>query len=127
MTSNNFNFSGNPLAGGGIKFGKGFQERDKAPDPWADIEPTGNVEEDSKTELDALAKGFRQRREQEDERVKNATDSRYYFVVCFRDMPDREAFLAHVNMGLQQGDWWINGYEFARMLGIEFKVDSDAD
>lgn len=120
MTSNNFNFNSNPLAvSGGIKFGDGFDKRDTAPDPLAGLTATGNVEADSETELDAVAKGFRERREREDERRRNATDSQYYFVVCFRNNPDRDEFLARYNMGLHDGDWWVNGYELARMIGFD--------
>lgn len=120
MTSSKFNFNDNPLgAMGGIKFGDGFANRDTAPDPLAGITPTGNIEDDSKTELDAVAKGFRERRAKEDERRLNATDSQYYFVVCFRNNPDRDEFLARYNMGLNDGDWWVNGYELARMIGFD--------
>lgn len=126
MTSNNrFGFTNNPLGGtgGGIKLGKGFQKRDVVDDPTAGIEWANNAEEDSKKELDAVAQGFRQRRDQEDKRVENATDSRYYFVVCFRDRPDRDSFLSKLNMGLDDGDWWINGYELGRMLGPEYEIE----
>lgn len=130
MTSENkspFNFGKSPLAGGGHKFGGGFEKRDTAPNPWEGFKSSGNVEKDSVEELDALAKGFRQRRAQEEDRFQNATDSRYYFVVCFSNNADRDEFLGSMHMGLQEGDWWINGYDLAKHLKVDIGVDSDAD
>lgn len=122
MTNSNkknpFDFSGSPLSGGGVVFGRGFDYKNPEPNPLAGIETTGNAEEDSVTELDALAEGFRSRREREDARFKDATDSGYYFAVVFRSNEDRDDLLKQLGIGLEDS-WWTNGYELARRLGIE--------
>ncbi|GAA2178529.1 hypothetical protein GCM10009785_01450 [Brooklawnia cerclae] len=88
------------------------------PDPLSDIEYTGNVETDSATELDALAQGFRSRRNQEEKRFRNATDSEYWFAVCFRDRAAKDRFLAAIN-ATRLGDKYVDGHALARLLGID--------
>jgi hypothetical protein len=53
-------------------------DREPEPDPMADVEYTGDLEEDSKRELTALQKGFRERARREQERFELATDSEYW-------------------------------------------------
>lgn len=122
MTNSNkkspFDFGGSPLGGGGISFGRGAGYQLPVENPLKNVEVTGNAEEDSHREFDALAEGFRERRAKEDARFKDATDTGYYFAVVFRSNSDRDEFLAALNMGLDDG-WWINGYDLARKLKIE--------
>lgn len=122
MTSSNkknpFDFGGSPLGGGGIKFGRGVGYQNPVENPLKNVEVTGNAEEDSHREFDALAEGFRERRAKEDARFKDATDSGYYFAVVFRSNEDRDEFLAKLNMGLED-NWYLNGYDLARKLEIE--------
>lgn len=68
----------------------------QAPDPLADVEYTGNVEQDAKTELDALENAFRGRRRDEDKRFKQATDSEFWFATCFRTREHKDAFLCRL-------------------------------
>jgi len=88
-------------------------------DPLADVPVTGNVETDAAAELDALAQGFRQRRDQEEKRFRNATDSEYWFAVCFRTRADKDAFLAAVGAVARLGDKYIDGYALAKQLGLD--------
>ena len=121
MTSNKknpFDFGGSPLGGGGISFGRGIGYQNPSPNPLDNVEPTGDAEEDSHREFDALAEGFRERRAKEEARYKDATDSGYYFSVVFRSNADRDELVAALNMALEDG-WWINGYDLARKLKIE--------
>lgn len=87
-----------------------------APDPLADVEYTDNLEHDSRAELDALAEGFRSRRDQEVLRFKDATDSAYWFAVCFRTRADKEAFLQSIG-ATRLGDKYLDGHQLARVLG----------
>ena len=122
MTTSNkknpFDFGGSPLGGGGISFGRGVGYQNPAENPMNKVEPTGDAEEDSHREFEALAEGFRERRDKEEARYKDATDSGYYFAVVFRSNEDRDAFVSELNMALEDG-WWLNGYDVARKLKFE--------
>jgi hypothetical protein len=59
------------------------------PDPLRDVDYTGDLATDAATELDALAIGFRERTKREDERFRLATDSEFWFVLCFRSRTRR--------------------------------------
>lgn len=97
------------------------------PDPLASVDYTGNLAEDAATELDALAIGFRERTKREDERFRLATDSEYWFAVCFKTRADKEAFLAAARL-MPLGDKYLDGYAVARALGIPMPTpDTDAD
>lgn len=88
-----------------------------AVDPLADVEYTDNVEVDSAAELDALAKSFRGRRDAEAKRFEQATDSEYWFAVCFRTRADKDAFLAAIK-ATRLGDKYIDGHALARLLDV---------
>ena len=88
------------------------------PDPLADVEYTGDLATDAEAELDALAKGFRERTKREDERFRLATDSEYWFVLCFKSREDKDAFLRAARL-MAIGDKYLDGYAVARQLGIE--------
>ncbi|MGI8311986.1 hypothetical protein [Saccharopolyspora hattusasensis] len=94
------------------------------PDPLANVEYTGNLETDSAAELDALAKGFRERTKREDERFRLATDSEYWFAVCFRTREDKEAFLQAARL-MAIGDKYLDGYAVARALGIPMPTNEE--
>ncbi|CRK55443.1 hypothetical protein [Alloactinosynnema sp. L-07] len=92
------------------------------PDPLADVDYTGDLETDSTAELDALAKGFRERTKREDDRFRLATDSEYWFAVCFKTREDKEAFLRAARL-MAVGDKYLDGYAVARTLAIEMPTD----
>jgi hypothetical protein len=96
------------------------------PDPLADVEYTGDLATDSAAELDALAKGFRERTKREDERFRLATDSEYWFAVCFKSRADKDAFLAAARL-MPVGDKYLDGYAVARTLGIPMPTDEDKE
>ena len=92
----------------------------QVPDPLAGVESTGNTEQDAVVELDALAKGFRARRDQEAKRVRNATDSEFWLALCFRDRASKDAFIAAMGMG-RLGDKYVDGHELAKLLGVDIE------
>lgn len=94
------------------------------PDPLADVDYTGNLAEDSNAELDALAKGFRERTKREDDRFRLATDSEYWFCVCFKTREDKDAFLAAARL-MATGDKYLDGYAVARALDITLPTAED--
>lgn len=87
-------------------------------DPLSGVEYTGDLEADSKAELGALASGWRERTNNEADRYKNATDSEYWFAVCFKTRADKERFLSEAGL-MPLGDKYIDGHRAATALGID--------
>ncbi|RPD86283.1 hypothetical protein EGK75_09180 [Neisseria weixii] len=81
-------------------------------------ELTGNPEVDSKADLDALKKGFRDRLKQESARKVSATDSEYWSCICFQTRAQADAFVAAMGWG-RFGDKYIDGVKLAKAMGIE--------
>lgn len=81
-------------------------------------EETGDVEKDSEAELDALQKGFRDAIKREDKRFELATDSEYWFCVCFQSREQCNAFLKAMDL-LEIGDKYLDGQEVAKKLGVK--------
>ena len=81
-------------------------------------EETGDVEKDSEAELDALQKGFRDAIKREDKRFELATDSGYWFCVCFQSREQCNAFLKAMDL-LEIGDKYLDGQEVAKKLGVK--------
>lgn len=96
------------------------------PDPLADVEYTGDLAADSAAELDAVAQGFRDRTKWEDDRFRLATDSEYWFAVCFTSREDKDAFLAAARL-LPVGDKYLDGSAVAAILGIDMPATEDKE
>jgi hypothetical protein len=94
-----------------------FLAAEPEPDPLAGVDYTGDLEADARAELDELHRGFRERAAREDERFKLATDSEFWFCVCFKSREDKDAFLAAAGL-LVIGDKYLDGYATARTLGV---------
>lgn len=111
-------FGGNgPALGGHINFG-GSPISAQAPDPLADVDYTGNREEDAGRELTAMEKAYRKRAKNEEKRVYDATDSEYWVAVCFRSREAKEAYLRAID-AIDIGDKYIDGHQLARRQGID--------
>lgn len=114
----------------GFEFGKGAKPGGRKAgfmsaaaqvgDPLAEVQYTGNVEKDSAAELDALAEGFRKRRDQEAQRFRDATDSEFWFAVCFRDRAHKDRFLAQIEAA-RLGDKYIDGHALAKLLNLDIE------
>ncbi len=89
----------------------------QVPDPLAEVAYSGNLEADAAAELTALESAYRDRRTAEDKRFRNATDSEFWFAVCFRDRAAKDAFLAALKAD-RLGDKYLDGHALARLLGI---------
>ncbi len=96
------------------------------PDPLAGIEHTGDEEDDAPAELDALHRGFRERTARELERIQLATESEYWFCVCFKSQDDKDAFLAAAGL-VVIGDKYLDGYVTAELLGITMPDPDEAE
>lgn len=92
----------------------------QAEDPLADVEYTDDLAVDAGNELSELQKGFKQRADAEKDRFIKATDSEYWFAVCFESRQEKEAFLKAARIGKKMmGDKYIDGQKLAKVLGID--------
>ena len=92
------------------------------PDPLADVDYTGDLENDARAELNAVQQAFRDRAKREEQRFLLATDSEYWSVLCFKTREDKERFLTRAKL-LAIGDKYLDGYAVARVLGISMDDD----
>lgn len=81
-------------------------------------EPTGDVEKDSYADLGAVQKGFRDAIKREDKRFELATDSEYWFCVCFQTREQKEFLLKAMEL-FEHGDKYLDGQILAQKLGIK--------
>jgi hypothetical protein len=86
------------------------------------VDFTGDLEADAAAELDAVAQGFRDRKDREAERMELATNSDYWLCLCFATQAQRDAFLAATNWR-DLGVRYLDGREIARRQGIELPPD----
>ena len=92
-----------------------------AADPLADVEYSGNLEADCQAEFAAIDEAYRQRAKAEDQRFTKATDSEYWFAVCFRDREEKDAFLRAAGVKtMLQGDKYLTGRDLAAVLGVHY-------
>ncbi|WNV86582.1 hypothetical protein [Umezawaea sp. Da 62-37] len=91
---------------------------EQEPDPLEGVEYSGDLAADSTAELDALAIGFRERTKREDERFRLATDSEFWFVLCFKSRAEKDAFL-HAARLFHVGDKYLDGRAAALALGVD--------
>ncbi|WP_233223133.1 hypothetical protein [Amycolatopsis sp. BJA-103] len=96
------------------------------PDPLAGIKHTGDEEDDARAELDALHRGFREHTARELERMQLATESEYWFCVCFKSQDDKDAFLTAAGL-VVIGDKYLDGYATAELLGITMPEPDHAE
>lgn len=97
--------------------------QDITPDPWRDVQYTGDRAVDAKAEMSATLKAFAARAKEEKQRFRDATDSEYWFCVCFQTRAQKEAFLKAMKW-LAHGDKYLDGTAVAEREGIELP---DAD
>lgn len=91
-----------------------------ADDPLAGVEYSGDLEKDSAAEFGALTVAYRERAKAEADRFTNATDSEFWFAVCFKTREEKEAFLKAAGVKLKlMGDKYLDGRQLAAVLGIK--------
>lgn len=120
MTRDASGLTGRRSAPGAGRSAAGLTSRRKytpEPDPLRDVEYTGDLAKDAGEELTALEQGYRDRAKNEADRFKRATDSEYWFAVCFTSRAEKEAFL--LASGLDRlGDKYIDGNQAAAILNV---------
>lgn len=95
---------------------------DETPNPLEDVDYTGDPQVDTVAEASAILTAFRERGKQEKATYKNATDSEFWFAICFRTRPQKDAFLEAVGWSLI-GDKYLDGHILALLMGIELPDD----
>jgi len=90
-------------------------EPEEQADPLAKVEYSGDLARDAAAELTALEQGYRDRAKAEAKRFRDATDSEFWFAVCFKTREAKEAFLEA--WGLEElGDKYLDGRKVDRAL-----------
>lgn len=80
-----------------------------------------NAEADSVAELNELQQAFKDRAEADQQRFVEATDSEYWFAVCFQTREQKEEFLRKTGLG-ETDEKYLNGLEVARKLGVAIEA-----
>ena len=102
------NFAGGAAMNAGIKVS--VQDN-----PLAKVEYTGDVQEDAAEELTELQRAYRERAKAESSRFTDATDSEFWFAVCFANREEKDAFLAKFKI-TPLGDKYVEGREVEKIL-----------
>lgn len=87
-------------------------------DPLASVEYSGNLAQDAAVEFTALEQGYRDRAKAESDRFKRATDSEFWFAVCFTTREEKEAFLQAAGLS-HLGDKYLDGRQVAHALDVD--------
>lgn len=90
---------------------------DIEPDPLAKVKYTGDGEVDSLAEMSALKRGFIERANKESARRIAATDSEYWFCVCFQSREQVEAFLTATHWESPSAKY-LDGQKLANRMGV---------
>lgn len=77
----------------------------------------GDIQKEAEEELSEVLSGFKQRAEIEEQRFLDATDSEYWFCLCFQTREQKEEFLEKIGL-MELGDKYIDGMKAAQKLGI---------
>lgn len=84
-----------------------------------EVEESDSLEVEAANEFSTLESEYVKRRKAEDARRIAATDSEYWFAVCFRSREDKDKFLRKIKAKPRlHGDKYIDGYALAKLLGI---------
>lgn len=90
------------------------QHGDPQPDPWLSLEPTGNLEEDSLAEADAILAGFEAMEVKE--YYDNVFASEYYVICVFRDRGDMFDFIDDFALA-KYGNVYMDGASLLKAIG----------
>lgn len=114
----NFGGSGGTQQKQGFSFGGGSG----VDDPLADVAYEDDLAKDAAKEMSALHKGFKERASAEKDRFRKATDSEFWFAVCFESREEKEAFLKSAGVKAKlMGDKYLDGRQLAKILGVEME------
>lgn len=81
-----------------------------------------SLEDEARAEIDAVARGFRERGKAEAARFRDNTDSEYWVCMGFQSREQKEEFLGALGL-LAHGDKYLDGLKVAKALGIDLKTE----
>jgi hypothetical protein len=87
-------------------------------DPLESAAVTGDLDQDAKEEVSAMLSAFQKKGKEEEARFRNATDSEYWFCVCFQNREQKEALLKALGW-FEHGDKYLDGKFVAKSLGVK--------
>lgn len=87
------------------------------PNPLASVNYTGDVEDDSPKEISALLTAWKSKAAQEKKRFEQATDSEFWFAVCFQTREQKDAFLVFMEWS-RLGDKYLDGCKVAKLMNV---------
>lgn len=89
--------------------------------PLADVEMTGDIQEDADASMSEALRQIIDRKKATQEKFRTATDSEFFFCVCFQSREQKDEFLKAVRWD-DLGDKYLNGLEIARRLAVPVTV-----
>lgn len=89
--------------------------------PLADIEMTGDTQEDADAGMSEALRQIIERKKATQEKFRTATDPEFFFCVCFQSREQKEEFLKAAGWE-DLGDKYLNGLEVARRLAVPVTV-----
>jgi len=93
-----------------------FEEEEKE-----SVAPKRKKEEATQVISDTL-KAFKERAKNEQKRFEKATDSEYWFCVCFQTREEKESFLKNSGL-IEYGDKYLDGRDVGEILKVPFERD----
>jgi hypothetical protein len=94
-----------------------------AGDLMAGYKYTGSAEVDSAAECSAVLTGFKARAKAESARRQKATDSEYWFCMCFQSRAQVEEFLRKTKWA-PEASKYVDGLTVAKKLGVEITPET---
>lgn len=93
------------------------QQPQKADDPKTAKITVEELEAEAAAEPKKILTAFEERAKQEEVRLQDATDSEFWFAVCFQTREQKEEFLRKMKL-LDIGDKYLDGLKVAERLGV---------
>lgn len=87
-------------------------------EPAVDEKPAGTFEEQADTQISELEAGIKSRKKAERDRFRAATDSEFWFAVCFTSREEKERFLRAAGLW-EHGDKYLDGAVVAAALDVD--------
>lgn len=94
-----------------------FMFDDGDDNPLADVEMTGDMQEDADAGMSEALRQIIERKRATQERFRTATDPEFFFCLCFQSREQKDDFLRLIKWD-DLGDKYINGLEVARRLAV---------
>lgn len=83
--------------------------------PFDDLSYTGNLEKDTKMELNEYQKALKESKRKYEKTMEGVFDSEFWFAVAFKDRESKESFLKEFGID-KLGDKYIDGGKLAKIL-----------